>query len=299
MVDTVVKNEKDTVKTDTNSKKNNRKDETAGWIKDFRSNTLAKIRTFETQLDSITKEKTSLTKELETANVQLTELREIRKNLEDHTSQLKSSLSSVQNEFKYSEEEKTDAFERIQAMDSGITSLKDQNNKLESELKNYKDLLSTSKEVNEELKGKIRLLDDRIEWNEKVHQEDLKKNSELESNMLKVTQLKESLAIDLKTTSERLGKSEIHNRDLNARAKILEEKIASLEMVKKDLSKSRKDQSDSFEKIKDQENQLRSIISLKDALEMDMKTILKDLDNERALVEEYKKIGRASCRERV
>ena len=135
MVDTVIKHEKDAVKTDTNSKKKNQKVETAGWIKDFRSNTLAKIRTFETQLDSITKEKTSLTKELETANVQLTELKEIRKNLEDHTSQLTSSLSSAQNEFKYSEEEKTDAFERIQAMDSGITSLKDQNNKLESELK--------------------------------------------------------------------------------------------------------------------------------------------------------------------
>lgn len=121
MVDTVLKDDKVNATADKNPKGENQKEEMAGWIKDFRSKTLTKIRTFETQLDSISKERNTLTKDLKTANVQLTELREIRKNLEDHTSQLKSSLSSVQNEFKYSEEEKTDAFERIQSMDSRMT----------------------------------------------------------------------------------------------------------------------------------------------------------------------------------
>jgi chromosome segregation ATPase len=60
-------------------------------------------------------------------------------------------------------------------------------------------------------------------------------------------------------------------------------------MVRKDLSRNRRKRDDAIEKVKDLENQLGSISSLKDALDKDLKSVRDDLGKERILGGEYKK----------
>jgi chromosome segregation ATPase len=71
--------------------------------------------------------------------------------------------------------------------------------------------------------------------------------------------------------------------------KVLEEKIVSFEIVKKDLSRTKKDFEEAAQKIDLLENQLQTTNSLKEALESDMKSLLHDLDCERNFAEEYKR----------
>ena len=161
----------------------NRRGKTLGWINDFKSNTLTRIQKFESQLEMVTRERNKLAIDLKNANAQLAELREGRKKLLDEVNGLKGALQGVKSEFKYSEEEKADAFEQIKSLQGQITSLDEQRRSLESELATTKDTLLNTMEAQEDLKGKIRFLEDKIAWNDKSHQDDLNKLKVAESRL--------------------------------------------------------------------------------------------------------------------
>lgn len=289
MEDTVSKNEKDVSHTNPPVQNNATRAKATNWINDFKNNTLTRIQKFETQLGSVTKERNKIFKDLKNATAQLDLLKEARTNLTDEVQALKKSLESVQHEFKYAEEEKVDALERIHTHEEKIISLEEHKRSLEADLKSAKDALLVSKELQEELRGKIRLLEDKLEWNEKFHQEDLNKIKETESQLDKAKQSQESLERDVKDLTKRLDTSEIKNGDLTHQVKVLEEKIVSFEIVKRDLSRTKKEHGDALQKITALENQLQSTTALKDALEMDLKSLLKDLESERNFGDEYKK----------
>ena len=288
MEETISKDEKSTSQVSVSAKESEKR-KAVNWINDFKSNTLTRIQKFETQLSSVTKERNKISRDLEKANAQLLELREARKSLTNETTTLRKTLETIQSEFKYSEEEKIDALDRVQLLEDKISSLEEHKRVLESDLKASRDTQLNSKESQEELRSKIRLLEDKIDWNEKFHQEDLTKINELQSKLDDITRTKEKLEIDLAKITKRLEDSELKNMNRSDKIKVLEEKIISFEIVKKDLSRTKKDQNDSLERIEVLEGQLQTTNSLKDALEMDMKSLLNDLDCEKNFAEEYKR----------
>ncbi len=135
MEDTISKDEKSTSQSSDNVQENEKK-KAVNWINDFKSNTLTRIQKFETQLSSVTKERNKISRDFEKANAQLKELREARKNLTQESNSLRTSLDRIQSEFKYTEEEKTDALDRIHSLEDKITSLEEHKRSLESDLKN-------------------------------------------------------------------------------------------------------------------------------------------------------------------
>ena len=95
MEDTVSKN-------DRNTKVKKKKEKMADWINDFKMDALVKIQRFETELVSITKERTKLNNDLKSANEQLINLSDARKSLDIELKRLNNSLESSQSELKYS-----------------------------------------------------------------------------------------------------------------------------------------------------------------------------------------------------
>ncbi|MCK5423296.1 MAG: hypothetical protein KAJ08_14080, partial [Deltaproteobacteria bacterium] len=237
MADNISQNEKNLSESDNDKNKivKEQKEKMADWINNFKSNTLTRIQKFETKLESITKERNKLSKDLKTADVQLKDMRGVKDSLVDEIKRLRTSLENVQSEFKYTEEEKTDAVEKIESLKTQMTALEKQNNDIESDLKTAKESILLSKEHEEELKGKIRLINDKVEWSDKVNKEDSRKIGDLESKLDELINAKATLENDLKVSNKSLEESRAKIKDLHEKENVLKEKVASLEIVKKDL----------------------------------------------------------------
>ena len=98
MAENISQNEKNLSESDNDKNKivKEQKEKMADWINNFKSNTLTRIQKFETKLESITKERNKLSKDLKTADVQLKDMRGVKDSLVDEIKRLRTSLENVQ-----------------------------------------------------------------------------------------------------------------------------------------------------------------------------------------------------------
>jgi chromosome segregation ATPase len=212
-----------------------------------------KVQHYRDRLSIVNHKKSKLTKEIEMARSQLLELTTLRKALDKRFVHLQSSLEHVHGEYSNAEDEKSDAFKKLLDLEIQIASLEGKRNSLESALKSVKDEFVKSDQSNQILREKIELLENKIELNQRVHDEDVTTICQLKSELKKMKQMKTSFQGDSGRIEKHLGENREKIRELEEALSLLE---MSKQKTERDLASEKNVIEEQRQKIALLENQI-------------------------------------------